>query len=163
MRSDHDFDAPFLLALSLAAKRRPATLLEIVSAFDLVSGDIPVAARFAEAFYRCSQFGLVIAQDGGYTLSPYALNIVSGHKKNATYASRILAIKQSLAECRLKKDHVLIELPLEQLAPVVREYRASKSDAIRNISLKPKLPEGTDQRKIRRKSNRTFAARQRKE
>lgn len=162
MRPDHDFDAPFLLALSLAAKRRPAALPEIVAAFDLVSGDIPIAARFAEAFHRLSQFGLVIAQDGGYTLSPYALNIVSGQKKNATHEARILAIKQSLTECRIKKDPVLIHLTLEQLAPAVREHRASKNDAVKHISLKPKLPEGTDQRVVRRKSNQAFAARQRK-
>ncbi len=149
--------------MSLAAKRRPAELIEIVSAFDLVSGDIPLPARFAEAFHRLSQFGLVIEQDDGYMLSPYALNIVSGQKKNATNEARILAIKQSLAECRVKKEHVLIELTLEQIAPAVRAHRASKSEAVKNISLKPKLPEGTDKRKIRRKSNRAFAARQRKE
>ena len=163
MRPDHDFDATFLLALSLAAKRRPAELVEIVAAFDLVSGEIPIATRFAEAFYRLSQFGLVIEQDGGYTLSPYAMNIVSGHKKNATHEARILAIKQSLNECRLKKDHVLIELKLEQLAPAVREHRASKDDEVKNISLKPKAEPGVDKRPARRKSNQEFAARQRKE
>lgn len=163
MRPDNYFDAPFLLALSLAAKRRPATLLEIVAAFDLVSGDIPIAARFAEAFYRLSQFGLVMEQDGGYALTPYATNIVSGHKKNATHEARILAIKQSLTECRVKKEPVLIELSLEQLAPAVREHRASKSDAIKNISLKPKVEPGVDKRPARRRSNQAFAARQRKE
>lgn len=163
MRPDHNFDATFLLAMSLAAKRRPAGLAGIVTAFDLVGGDIPVAARFSEAFYRLSQFGLLIEQDGGYTLTPYALNIVSGHKRNATYEARRLAIKQSLAECRIKKDIAPIKLKLEQIAPALREHRASKSGHVKNISLKPKLPEGTDKRLARRKSNQAFAARQRKE
>jgi hypothetical protein len=162
MRPEHDFDATLLLALSLAAKRRPAELVEIVAAFDLVRHDIPLPAKFIDGFYRLSQFGLVIAQDGGFTLSPYAMNIVSGHKKSATHEERILAIKQSLTECRVKKDHVLIELPLEPVALAVRAHRAAKSDTVKNITLKPKLPEGTDQRKIRRKSNQAFAARQRK-
>ena len=162
MRLDPDFDAPLLLALSLAAKRRPANLVEVVAAFDLVHSNIPLPAQFIDAFHRLSQFGLVVTQDGGYTLSPYALNIVSGHKKNATHETRILAIQQNLAECRMKKDHVLIQLQLEQMAPAVREHRASKSEPVKNITLKPKLPEGTDKREIRRKSNQAFAARQRK-
>jgi hypothetical protein len=162
MRSDHDFDATFLLAISLAAKRRPADLAEIVTAFNLVSDNIPITAKFSEAFYRLSQYGLLIEQDGGYTLTPYALNIVSGHKKSATYEARILAIKQSLAECRIKKEIAPIELKLEQIALAVRAHRASLSAPVKNISLKPKQPEGTDKRLARRKSNQAFAARQRK-
>jgi hypothetical protein len=163
MRPDHDFDAVFLLAMTLAAKRRPADLLGIVAAFDLVRGEIPLAARFTEAFYRLSQFGLLCEQDGGYALMPYALNIVSGHKKSATNEARILAIKQSLAECRVKKEHTLIQLKLEQIAEAVRTHRASKDDAIRNLILKPKSEAGVDKRPARRKSNQAFAARQRKE
>ncbi len=162
MRPDHDFDAIFLLAMSLAAKRRPAELIEIVAAIDLAQGAIPTAAKLSDAFYRLSQFGLISPQDGGYTLTPYALNILSGQKKSAKQDERLLAIKQNLAECRIKSAPVLIQLTTDKLARFVKEYKDAKIIPVKNMLAKPKLTEGTDKRLIRRKSNQVFAARQRK-
>jgi hypothetical protein len=162
MRPDHDFDAFFLLAMSLAAKRRPAELVEIIAAIDLAQGAIPAAAKLSNAFYRLSQFGLICEQDGGYALTPYALNILSGQKKSAKNEERILAIKQQLTECRVKSTPALIQLTTDQLAKVVKEYKDSKIVPVKNMLTKPKPPEGTDKRLIRRKSNQSFAARQRK-
>lgn len=161
MRPDHDFDAIFLLAMSLAAKRRPAELVEVIAAIDLAQGAIPTAAKLSDAFYRLSQFGLVCAQDGGYTLTPYALNILSGQKKSAKDEARLLAIKNGLAECRVKSAPVLIQLSADQIAVAIREHRATKESAIKGMLEKPKPPEGTDQRVARRKSNQAFSARQR--
>jgi hypothetical protein len=162
MRPGHDFDAILLLAMSLAAKRRPAELVEIVAAIDLIQGDIPVARALFDAFHRLAQYGLIFAQDGGYTLTPYALNILSGQKKKATNEERILSIRLSLAECRIKHADALPQLTLEQIADAARTHRASKNSDIKNLVSKPKPPAGTDQRPARRKSNQAFAARQRK-
>ena len=162
MRPDPDFDAIFLLAMSLAAKRRPAELVEVIAAIDLAQGAIPAAAKLSDAFYRLSQFGLVCAQDDGFTLTPYALNILSGQKKSAKDEVRLLAIKEGLAECRVKSAPVLIELKATQITEAIQEHKASKDSALKNMLAKPKPPEGTDKRLARRKSNQAFAARQRK-
>ncbi len=162
MRLDHNFDAIFLLAMSLAAKRRPAELVEIIAAIDLAQGAIPTSAKLSDTFYRLSQFGLVCVQDGGFTLTPYALNILSGQKKSTKDEARILAIKEALAECRVKSAPTLIELETKQIADAIREHKAAKESAHKNMLAKPKPPEGTDKRVARRKSNQAFAARQRK-
>jgi hypothetical protein len=39
-----------LLATALAAKRRPAELLEIMAAIDLIQGNIPNETKLSEAF-----------------------------------------------------------------------------------------------------------------
>ena len=53
----HDHDPLVLLATALAAKRRPAELLEIMAAIDLIQGNIPNEAKLSEAFARLGQSG----------------------------------------------------------------------------------------------------------
>ena len=65
----HDVDATLLLALSLASKRRPAELAEIIAATELMQGAIPQEFKLCDSFYRLSEYGLISASDGGYILT----------------------------------------------------------------------------------------------
>ena len=49
----------------LAAKRRPAELLEIMAAIDLIQGNIPNEEKLSEAFARLGQSGLLVERDDG--------------------------------------------------------------------------------------------------
>lgn len=149
--------------MSLAAKRRPAELVEIIAAIDLAQGSVPAVSKLFDTFTRLAQFGLVCEQNGGYTLTPYALNILSGQKKSAKTEERILAIKQHLAECRIKNVPPLTELRADQITAAIHEHKATKIVPVKNLLAKPKPAAGTDKRIARRKSNQAFAARQRKE
>ena len=59
MQPIHDTDVLLLLSLAFSSKRRPAELIEIVAAAEIVQGVIPANVRLIESFSRLSQCGLI--------------------------------------------------------------------------------------------------------
>jgi hypothetical protein len=158
----HDVDAILLLALSLAAKRRPAELAEIIAAAELAQGAVPAETKLSDSFYRLSEYGLIWAQDGGYTLTPDAQQILSGHAKKAKIPERIYDIKESLADFHLNGEHAIILVTVEQIAEAIAEHQATKKNTGKNLLVpKPKPVEGL--RPGQRKPYKSFATRRRKE
>jgi len=157
----HDVDAILLLALSLAAKRRPAELVEIIAAADLTHGAIPAEQKLIEAFYRLSAYGLICEQDGGYTLSPDAQHMMASQRKKADTPERVFGIKENLADYHLNGEHAAILITEEQLGAAVLAHQATKRSATRNmLAPKPKPAEADRKRPGQYKS---FATRRRKE
>jgi hypothetical protein len=158
----HDADAILLLAMSLAAKRRPAQLVEIIAAADLAQGVVPPESKLSDSFYRLSEYGLIREQDGGYTLTPDAQQILSGHAKKAKSQERIYDIKENLADFHLGGEHAIILVTVEQIAAAIAEHQAIKKSPGKNLLVaKPKPPE--DYRPGQRKQYKSFATRRRKE
>ena len=60
-----DTDALFLLATTLASKRRPAELVEVIAAFDLLQEPVPSSGRLIDSIQRLSAHGLRCEVDGG--------------------------------------------------------------------------------------------------
>lgn len=164
MHPVHNVDAILLLALLLAAKRRPAELVEIIAAADLAQGAIPSATKLSESFCRLSEHGLICAQDGAYALTPNALLILSGHAKKAKAEERIHDIKEKLAEYRFNGEHALVEVKEKQIAEAVLAHQATKIRAGKKNLLmpKPKPAEELGKRPGQRKPYQSFSARQRK-
>jgi len=158
----HDVDAILLLALSLASKRRPAELVEIIAAADLTLGAIPSEAKLSDSFYRLSEYGLICAQDGGYTLTPNAQQILSGHAKKAESRERIYDIKEHLADYHLDGEHAIILVTAEQITEAIAAHQAVKKGAGKNL-LVPKPKPAVDNRPGQRKQYKSFAARRRKD
>ena len=92
----HDIDVILLMALALAAKRRPADLGEIIAAADLLDGAIPSEAKLGDAFGRLSVAGLVADVGGAFTLTPDAQKIMSGQSRKADSRERAFIIKEKL-------------------------------------------------------------------
>lgn len=160
----HDVDAILLLAMALAAKRRPAELAEIIAAADLAQDAIPPETKLSDSFYRLSEYGLICAQDGGYALTADAQLIVSGHARKAKSQERIHDIKEKLADFHLKGEHAIILLTVEQIAAAVSEHQANKRSAGKNLLMpKPKPAEIDSKRPGTHKPFKSFAARRRKE
>ena len=160
----HDVDAILLLALSLAAKRRPAALVEIIAAADLTQGAIPPETKLSDSFYRLSEYGLICEQDGGYTLTPDAQQILSGHARKAKSQERIYDIKENLADFHLNGEHALLLVKEEQIAAAIAEHQATKKSAGRNLLMpKPKPAEEFGKRSGQHKPFRSFATRRRKD
>lgn len=158
----HDVDAILLLAMSLAAKRRPADLFEIIAAADLAQGVIPPETKLSDAFYRLSEYGLICAQDDGYTLTPDAQQILSGHTKKAKSQERIYDIKENLADFHLNGEHAIVLVTAEQIVAAIAQYRAAKQGSGKNL-LVPKPKPAEDPRRGQRKPFQPFAARRRKD
>ncbi len=160
----HDVDAILLLALSLAAKRRPAELVEIIAAAELTQGAIPPETKLSDSFYRLSEYGLICAQGGGYTLTPDALQILSGQAKKALTPERIYDIKENLADFHLNGEHALILLTVEQIAEAIAAHHAAKSGTGKNLLVpKPKPVAEPYKHPGQRKQYKSFATRRRKE
>lgn len=160
----HDVDAILLLAMSLASKRRPAELVEIIAAADLAQGVIPPETKLCDSFYRLSEYGLICEQDGGYTLTPDAQQILSGQAKKAKSQERIHDIKENLADYHLNGEHPLILLKEEQIAEAVLAYQTARKTSGRNLlAPKPKPVFEPHKRPGQRKPFQSFATRRRKE
>lgn len=144
MHPVHDNDAILLLAVALSSKRRPAELLEVVAAAELVAGVMPEAAGLAEAFSHLSVHGLLIGRDGGFVLSAEAQQALIGEPKKAEPAERIFWVRDQLSVNRSKTEHPALVVAGEQLVAAIAEHRAAIKAAPRNLMVpKPKPPEDT--------------------
>jgi hypothetical protein len=159
----HDVDAILLLAMSLAAKRRPAELVEIIAAADLAQGAIPPETKLSDSFYRLSEYGLICAQDGGYTLTPDAQQILSGHAKKAKTPERIHDIKENLADFHLNGEHAIILLTVEQIAAAIAAHQVGKRITGKNLLMPKPKPVEDNKRPGQYKPFKSFATRRRKE
>ena len=159
----HDVDAILLLAMSLAAKRRPAELVEIIAAADLTQGAIPSEAKLSESFYRLSAYGLICELEGGYTLTPDAQQMLTGQAKKAKTPERIYDIKEHLADYNLKGEHTAILVTEEQLGAAVLAHLASKAGTGKNLLVPKPKPAEDGKRPGQRKPFKSFATRRRKE
>lgn len=97
MHPIHDVDVLLLLALMVAAKRRPAALAEILAAIDLQQGALPSASKLVDAFARLSRAGLVRALAAEFALTPEAEKLLARAQKPAETAARLFAIRERLA------------------------------------------------------------------
>lgn len=134
----HDVDAMLILALSLAAKRRPADLVEIVAAAELANGVIPPETRLSDAFARLSAYGLICEQEGGYTLAPDAQQMVAMLRKKAEIRKRIFDIKECLADYHLKGEHRMIQISPDELLAAIEAHKKSRSSERSWLIEKPK-------------------------
>ncbi len=134
----HDADAILLLAMSVAAKRRPAELIEIIAAADLLAGVIPGETKLSDSFYRLSEYGLICAQDDGYALTPDAQQILSGQAKKAKSQERIHDIKENLADFHLKGEHAIVLVKPELLLVAINAHKQAKSSGRSWLIEKPK-------------------------
>lgn len=145
MHPVHDIDALLLLALLLSAKRRPAELVEIVAAADLLHGAIPSEGKLAEAVHRLSRHGLIQEIDQGLALTPEAEKIVSGQPKKSETEEKIFAIREKLAAYTPKGESAPIQIDLSALSAAVLAHQTASKSAAKNL-LVPK-PKPADEHK----------------
>jgi hypothetical protein len=140
MRLLPDVDVVILMATALSSKRRPATLVEIVAAADLIQGFIPYPEKLGEAIRRLSTAGLISAMEDGFTLTPPAEKIMAELPRKAETEERIAAVQGSLAAYESKEECASVVLTSEQLGAAIIAHKASKGTTGKNMLMpKPKL------------------------
>ena len=87
MHPIHDTDPLLLLAVSLAAKRRPAALEEVVAAIDLMQEKIPGEGKFIDTIARLAVAGLLHAPEGGLALTAAGESLIAPLPRKAEAAS----------------------------------------------------------------------------
>ncbi len=139
MRLIPDVDVLILMATALSSKRRPATLVEIVAAADMIQGAIPFVEKLAEAIRRLSTLGLISAAEGGFTLTPPAQKIMAGQPRKADTEELIAAIQDSLAAYAPMGECPPILLTREQLGAAILAHKTSGRTSGKNLLMpKPK-------------------------
>ncbi len=144
MHPVHEVDAILLLSLSVAAKRRPAGLAEILAAIDLAHGALPSGAQLSKSFASLSAHGLIVGMDGGHTLSADAQKMMESQRKKDDTEKKILRLKEHLADYPLtgedypiKDENLAVKISPAQLLAAVEAYQTDKRTSSRN-SLVPK-------------------------
>ncbi len=137
----HDDDAALLLSLTVAAKRRPAALDEIITALAMAQdGEIPAKSKLVDAFARMGVCGLITEAEGGYTLSAAAQAMMTGQRAKDDSATRLAHLKQQLTDFDPLGKHPNIRVTQEQLLTAIQSYKAAqRSHQGKNIQTdKPK-------------------------
>lgn len=142
----HDIDALLLLATALSSKRRPADLLGLMAALDLVHGNIPGEAKLAEALARLSANGLLLAADGGIALSAAAQKLVEDLPKKGETAEHLFIIRDRLSGLVVRAEHPAIEVGLEELRAAMLAHRAAAQGAGKNLLVPKPKPAAAAQR-----------------
>lgn len=137
-----DTDALLLLATALSAKRRPAELIEIMGAADLVQESVPAAPILAEAFRSLSTRGLLVEVDDCFALTPDAQRMIEALSKKLDYPKQLLALKAALGAYAPNGEHPAIVLGVERFSTTLQAFRASGKGAGKNLLMpKPKVLE----------------------
>lgn len=119
MHPIHDIDAPLLMALALASKRRPAELVELIAATELMHGSVPSEFKLSDAFYRLSTQGLIRAEGDGFTLTAAAQLVMEGGTRKSDKAARIESLKQGLAAYATEGEHAALIISTDQLRDAI--------------------------------------------
>ncbi|OGT13983.1 MAG: hypothetical protein A2342_05745 [Gallionellales bacterium RIFOXYB12_FULL_54_9] len=147
----HDVDALLLLAISLSAKRRPAELVAVIAAYDLIPGAAFSEEKLAVAFQRLSVCGLISESANGFELSPEAQQSITGQPKKIDTPERITRIKANLSAYSPKGEHAPVIVTTEQLLSASHAHRASKNQSTKNLFVPRPKPDIDSKRPGRRK------------
>ena len=124
MHPIHDVDVLLLLAIALSSKRRPAELVEILAAADLIQGAIPSQVKLGEAFSRLSSHGLIAEVEERFALTPDGQKIMAGQRRKADTPERSFAVKEKLSGYEVTGEHASILLTADQLAAAIAAHQA---------------------------------------
>ena len=139
MHPIHDYDALLLLAISIAAKRRPADPAAVIAAIDLMQSSPPGAERLAETVLRLARLGLLVVGDGRIALSPAAESLIEALPLKAGYEERQFELRSGLAgyapsECEAVAPDVAA------WHAAVLEHRAAGKTAAKNLLMPKPAP-----------------------
>ena len=135
----NDIDAQLLLATLIAAKRRPAELVEIVAAAEFLGCPVTSGNLWAESFRRFATHDLMVAVDGRYALTPAAQALGEGLPKKADTAERVFLVRERLSEYTPAEKTASIPMSVEQMEAAMAAHAANAAQGGKNLLMpKPK-------------------------
>lgn len=146
MHPIHDVDVLLLLAISLAAKRRPAEPAEIMAAIDLIQGNIPAEEKLSDGLSRLGRHGLVDGSEGRLALTAAAEKMVEALPRKGEAEERLRDLKRLLAAHGSAGDGAAIEMAPEQLRAAILAHRAAGQGGAKNLLVAKPKPEAGPQR-----------------
>ena len=125
MHPIHDTDVLLLLAVTLASKRKPATLDELVVALAMVQPRLYSEAKLQDAFARLSGHGLLLQVEGAYTLSADAQKLIASVPQKGEVKERIFRLKEKLAGYESTGSHPIAQPGAEELSAAIAAWKAT--------------------------------------
>ena len=140
MRTTHDIDVVILLATMRSSKRRPAELVAIVAAAELIQNPLPSPENLGDAIRRLSTLGMITATTDGYTLTALGQETIAKQDKKVGSEELIAAIKSDLGAYRPRGESLPIILSAEQLSAAIRTHKLARKAAGKNLLMpRPKV------------------------
>lgn len=138
----HDTDAQLLLATLIAAKRRPAPLVEIVAAAEFMGCPVTAPKAWETAFERLSTHGLLVAESEGFALTPAAQAMATGLPKKAETDERVFLVREKLSAHKPATKTAAVVITTEQLEVALKAHGALAQQGGKNLLMpKPKREE----------------------
>lgn len=153
----NDIDAQLLLATLIASKRRPAELVEIVAAAELLGCPVNSARLWVDSVRRFATHDLMVAVDGRYALTPAAQALGEKLPKKADTAERVFLVRERLSEYVPAEKTPSISISVEQMEAAMAEHTASAKQGGSNL-LMP-TPKQSEEEERRRGAHRRFGGR----
>lgn len=148
MYPTHDVDAQLLLATLIAAKRRPAELVEIAAAAEFLGCPIKSASLWTEALKRAVSHALIIEAGGTFTLTAAAQSVITGLPKKADGDERVFLVRERLARYEPEAPGAELTLPVEQFEDALRAHASQARQGGANLLMpKPKPEESAPPRR----------------
>lgn len=137
----HDHELLLLLAVSLAAKRRPAEPAAIVAAVELIHGSLPSAAELATAFASLDGAGLVAGGDDGVRLAPAAEKLIEALPGRGDHAQRLTALRGLLAGYSAATPEFPVVIDSAPWQAAIQSHRAAAAGSGANLMMPKPKPE----------------------
>lgn len=141
-----DVDVLLLFATALAAKRRPAQLVEIVAALDLVQGNVPSEEKLAGALVRLGESGLLLELAEGIALTPDAEKLIEILPRKGDYAQRLFELRGLLGGFKASGEGRAIVLGEALFRAAILAHRAAAAGVAKNLLVPKPKPEAAQAR-----------------
>lgn len=145
MQVIHDVDVLTLLATALAAKRRPAELLEVIAGIDLINGNVPTESKLSEAFARLGENGLLVESEGGLALTAAAVDMIEQLSRKGDNAQHLFELKSLLAASKLAAGAAL-KVDSTEIKTAIDTHRAMARSGGKNLLVPKPKPEAAKAR-----------------
>ena len=137
-----DTDALFLLATTLASKRRPAELVEIIAGFEPLLEPVPGTSRLIDTIRRLTAHGLVELSEERFALTAAGQQLMVGLPRRTDTAGLVTHLRGKLAAFEGPAGSPSVHLSQAQVDAAVLAQRAAASAGGKYLLMpKPKVEE----------------------
>ncbi len=147
MQPIHDVDVLLLLCSAMAAKRRPAELIEIMAAIDLVQGNIPSEDKLSDSLVRLGTAGLLIQAEERVGLTATAEGLIKLLPRRGEHDQRLFELRGLLGAFQPVGEASPVNIAPADLRIAMLAHRSAASTTAKNLLMpKPKTEESQQPR-----------------
>lgn len=141
MQPIHDVDVLLLLTTAMAAKRRPAELIEIMAAIDLVQGNIPSEDKLSESLVRLGTTGLLVQVENRVGLTATAEGLIKLLPRKGEHDQRLFELRGLLGAFQPVGEASPVTVAPADLRSAMLAHRSNAASTAKNLLMPKPKPE----------------------